>query len=286
MNRSTVIRLIPAGIALAALTALAAILKRGHVPDREGESTMSRPADERPKNYGEEGQAHSASWGYTGDTGPAHWGDLAPEFAVCKNGGSQSPIDLTDAPEVKPHELEFRYAPVPLEIVNNGHTIQVNYSSGSTLIAGGKEYKLLQFHFHRLSEHTVSGQPADMELHFVHQDAAGGLAVVGVLLNSGRHNQALEQVWAHMPTETDDKQIVAGTTINAADLLPANLSYFSYVGSLTTPPCSEDVRWFVLRNVVELSPAQLDRFAALYPDNARPVQPLNGRAVSYSQASE
>lgn len=252
---------------------------RGERGKAESMETQRAASDGQEEN-------HEVTWSYTGEIGPAQWGDLSPAFAACKLGESQSPIDLSDAPNVRPHELEFRYAPAPLEIVNNGHTIQVNYSSGSTLIAGGKEYALVQFHFHRLSEHTVSGQPADMELHLVHQDAAGGLAVVGVLLNSGRHNQALEQVWAHMPTAADDKQLVAGTTINAADLLPANLSYFSYVGSLTTPPCSEGVRWFVLRNVVGLSPAQLDQFAALYPDNARPVQPLNGRAITYSQASE
>ncbi len=233
-----------------------------------------------------EDESHSVTWGYTGDIGPAQWGDLSPAFAACKLGESQSPIDLADVPNVRPHELEFRYGPVPLEIVNNGHTIQVNYAPGSILMDGGNEFALVQFHFHRLSEHTVSGQPTAMELHIVHQDAAGGLAVVGVLLTSGRHNPSLEQVWANMPTETDEKRVVAGTTINAADLLPADLSYFSYMGSLTTPPCSEDVRWYVLRDLVEVSPAQIDRFAALYPDNARPTQPLNGREVFNSQQSD
>ena len=228
-------------------------------------------------------EGHAVNWGYTGDIGPAQWGDLSPAFAACKLGESQSPIDLADAPNVRPHELEFRYAAAPLEIANNGHTIQVNYAPGSTLIDGGKEFALVQFHFHRLSEHTVSGQPTAMELHLVHQDAAGGLAVVGVLLTSGRHNRSLDQVWTNMPTGTDEKRVVAGATVNAAELLPADLSYFSYMGSLTTPPCSEDVRWYVLRDLVEVSPAQIERFAVLYPDNARPTQPLNGRVVSYSQ---
>ena len=251
---------------------------------REREKTGSMETQQSASG-GEDG-SHAVNWGYTSDIGPAQWGDLSPAFAACKLGESQSPIDLADAPNVRPHELEFRYEPVPLEIVNNGHTIQVNYPPGSTLIDGGKEYALVQFHFHRLSEHTVSGRPTAMELHLVHQDADGGLAVVGVLLTSGRHNRSLEVVWANMPAEVDEKRLVTGSTVNAEDPLPANLSYFSYMGSLTTPPCSEGVRWYVLRDVIEVSPAQIDRFAALYPDNARPTQPLNGREVSYSQAKE
>lgn len=202
---------------------------------------------------------------------------------MCKIGVSQSPIDLAGAAAARPHELAFRYAAVPLEIVNNGHTVQVDYAPGSALIVGGKEYALLQFHFHRLSEHTVNGRPADMEMHLVHQDADGNLAVVGVFLNSGRHNDALDQVWANVPTQEGKMRRVAGATFNVADLLPAETSYYSYVGSLTTPPCTEGVRWTVFQNPVEVSPAQLDRFAALYPDNARPTQPLNGRMISFSR---
>lgn len=262
------------------------VLSACDVAQVRGERGKSESMEKQQAASNEEDRSHTVTWGYTGDIGPAHWGDLSPAFAACKLGEAQSPIDLADAPNVRPHELEFRYGPVPLEVVNNGHTIQVNYTPGSTLVASGKEYALVQFHFHHLSEHTVSGRPTDMELHFVHQDADGGLAVVGVLLTSGRHNPSLEQVWANMPTDKDEKRFVAGATINAKDLLPANLSYFSYLGSLTTPPCSEGVSWYVLRDGIEVSPAQIDRFAALYPDNARPTQPLNGRAVSYSQATE
>lgn len=224
-------------------------------------------------------------WGYAGDNGPAHWGDLSPAFAACKLGLAQSPIDLTGDAQTRPHDLAFRYAPAPLEIVDNGHTIQVDYPPGSTLVSGGREYALLQFHFHRLSEHTLDGQSTDMELHLVHQDADGNAAVVGVLLNAGQRNEALQPVWAHVPAAKGEKRRVAGAAIDAADLLPANLSYYSYVGSLTTPPCSEGVRWFVLSSPVEVSPEQLAQFAAFYPDNARPIQPLNGRPVFFSQAT-
>jgi carbonic anhydrase len=219
-----------------------------------------------------------------GDTGPAHWGDLSPDFATCKLGVSQSPIDLTDAAAETPHQLEFRYAPSPLTVVNTGHTIQVDIAPGSTLVADGEEFALQQFHFHRLSEHSVDGQAADVELHLVHADYAGNLAVVGVFLVIGRQNLALEPVWAHIPEQADAKQVVEGAEINAADLLPADHSYYSYTGSLTTPPCSEGVRWFVLQSPVEVSQEQENRFAAFYPGNARPTQPLNGRQVFYSRA--
>jgi len=231
---------------------------------------------------GEDG-THAVTWGYAGDIGPAQWGDLSPAFAACKLGVSQSPIDLTSDTEAKPHDLDFRYASVPLEIINNGHTIQVNYAPGNVLLSGGRQLALVQFHFHHLSEHTVDGKPTDMEMHLVHQDAAGNLAVVGVFLAAGQQNEALQPVWAHMPAAVGEERQVEGVTVNAADLLPADLSYYSYVGSLTTPPCSEGVHWFVLQRPVEVSPEQIDRFAALYPDNARPTQPLNERTLYLSQ---
>ena len=231
-------------------------------------------------------QLVAVSWGYSGDTGPVRWGDLSPVFATCRDGVSQSPIDLTGNTAPKLHDLAFQYVSSPLEIVNNGHTILVNYAPGSVLISDGKQYALQQFHFHRLSEHTVDGQPADMELHLVHRDAAGNLAVVGVFLTAGRHNEALQQVWANMPAEKSEKRLVEGVSVNASDLLPADQSYYSYTGSLTTPPCSEGVRWFVLNRPVEVSPEQLARFAALFPDIARPAQPLNDRTVFYSQPAD
>ena len=234
----------------------------------------------------DETQLVAVSWGYSGDTGPARWGDLSPVFAACRDGVSQSPVDLTGNTQPKPHDLAFQYVSSPLEIVNNGHMIQANYAPGSMLNSDGRQYALLQFHFHRLSEHTVDGQPADMEVHLVHRDAAGNLAVVGVFLTAGRHNEALQQVWANMPAEKSKKRLVDGVTVNAADLLPADQSYYSYSGSLTTPPCSEGVRWFVLKRPVEVSPEQLARFEAFFTDIARPAQPLNDRTVFFSQPAD
>ena len=230
-------------------------------------------------------QLVAVPWSYDGDAGPAHWADLSPAFATCRDGVSQSPVDLTGNTEPKPRDLAFQYVSSPLAIVNNGHTIQANYAPGSVLISDGKHYTLLQFHFHRLSEHTVDGRPADMEMHLVHRDADGNLAVVGVFLTVGQHNEALHQVWANVPAEKSGKRLVDGVTVNAADLLPADLAYFSYTGSLTTPPCSESVRWFVMKRPVEVSLEQLAMFAALFPDNARPTQPLNERTVFFSQSA-
>ena len=225
----------------------------------------------------------ATQWSFAGDTGPEHWGDLSPAFAKCKNGVSQSPVDLTGDTEPRPHDLAFQYVSSPLEIVNNGHTIQVNFAPGSKLITEGKQHVLLQVHFHHLSEHTVDGRPAAMEMHLVHQGADGSLAVVGVLVAEGRHNEALQRVWDNMPTQKGEKRLVEGTTVDATDLLPADLAYYSYEGSLTTPPCTEGVSWYVLRKPVEVSAEQLAQFAVLYADNARPTQPLNGRSLFFSQ---
>ena len=268
-----------------AVTGGVAILSACDMTQIRGERAKSELTDTPQAATDKEDKEHAVTWGYAGDIGPAQWGDLSPAFAACKLGESQSPIDLTSDTEAKPHDLEFRYASSPLEIINNGHTIQVNYAPGNMLLSGGRQFALVQFHFHHLSEHTVDGQPADMELHLVHQDDTGNLAVVGVFIAAGQQNDALQPVWAHMPADVGAvRQVqVQGVTVNAADLLPADLTYYSYVGSLTTPPCSEDVRWYVLAAPIEVSPAQVGRFAALYPDNARPTQPLNERIVYLSQ---
>lgn len=268
-----------------AVTGGAVVLSACDLAQIRGEGTKTALTETPQAASGEEDGTHAVTWGYAGDIGPAHWGDLSPAFAACKLGESQSPIDLTSDIEAKPHDLAFRYASTPLEIINNGHTIQVDYAPGSALLSGGRQFALVQFHFHHMSEHTVDGKPADMEMHLVHRDTAGNLAVVGVFLAAGQQNEALQPVWAHMPVAAGEERQVQGVTINAADLLPADLAYYSYIGSLTTPPCSEDVRWFVLCSPVEVSPEQIDRFAALYPDNARPTQPLNERTLFLSQTA-
>lgn len=224
-----------------------------------------------------------AAWGYEGDTGPAHWGALTPQYALCRLGVSQSPIDLTADTIAKPHDLAFHYADSPFEIVDTGHTIQVSCGPGNKLCAGERQYDLQQFHFHHRSEHTRDGVLSDMEVHFVHSDARGHLAVVGILLTAGPQNDFVHRLWKHLPTAPGQKKIVDGGTGNITDLLPTDRSYFSYSGSLTTPPCTENVSWFVFPSPVAVSGEQIARFTALYPNNARPTQPLHDRVVYFSQ---
>ena len=223
------------------------------------------------------GEGHE--WSYAGANGPSHWGDLDAKNSACKLGHEQSPIDIRSTQKDEPQPIEFNYRPSPLKIMNNGHTIQIDYAPGSTLSVGGQEYEVLQFHFHQPGEHRVQGRAYDMEMHIVHKDAQGHTAVVAVLMRKGNENPSLQGLWTHLPPAPGPKQRIAQASINVADLLPAGRSYYAFEGSLTTPPCTEGVRWFVLKSPVEISPDQLAVFAQLYPNNARPLQAANERKV-------
>jgi carbonic anhydrase len=223
-------------------------------------------------------------WGYEGEVGPEHWGDLSPDFAACAQGKEQSPVDIPATAPVNPPGLSFNYQPSPLSIVNNGHAIQVNADPGSDLAVGGATYFLTQFHLHSLSEHALNGEHTPMELHLVHKDASGHLAVIGVMIVEGAENPAYEPVLAHMPVAEGEPQVISGTTVNAGDLLPADRRYYRYNGSLTTPPCTEGVTWFIMAAPVELSTGQIAAFQSRYGDNYRPVQPLNTRTFLLTSA--
>ena len=226
-----------------------------------------------------------AHWSYSGATGPAKWSTLEADFSTCANGKSQSPIDIRHEAvhDARLPAIQFAYQPVPLKIVDNGHTIQVDYAPGSFITIGDKRYELVQFHFHHPSEEKIEGQGFDMVAHLVHKDAAGKLAVVAVLFAPGAGNPLLDTLWSNAPREANHESSPGTARINAADLLPKDRSYYSLTGSLTTPPCTEGVSWFVLRHPRSLSSAQLEVFARRYPMNARPVQPLNGRDISASR---
>lgn len=217
-------------------------------------------------------------WSYGGAANPTQWGRLGHDFALCEVGRDQSPIDIDDAVDGTPANIEFNYAPTPLVVVNNGHTVQVNYEAGSTVNISGEEYELLQMHFHTPSEHTVSGKAAAMELHLVHRNQEGQLGVIGVMMEQGDAHPVIEEIWQRIPEE-EGINAVKGATINAADLLPNGVTYFSYAGSLTTPPCSEQVKWHVLAQTIQVSEEQIAAFESLYQMNARPVQPTNGRII-------
>lgn len=217
-------------------------------------------------------------WGYSGDESPEHWGDLSPEFETCKLGQNQSPINLIEMSVNRSNSFSFVYNYTPLKIINNGHTIQFNYQEGSSLTIGNKSYELLQFHFHTPSEHKVEGKSYPMEVHLVHKSQDDQLAVIGVFLKEGEYNPFIETLWSNIPTQKGE-QTIRGITLNASALLPQNKSYYHYNGSLTTPPCTEAVNWYVLKQPIEISSEQLSKFQSIYNGNARPVQPLNQRVI-------
>ncbi|MCB9942559.1 MAG: carbonic anhydrase family protein [Geminicoccaceae bacterium] len=238
------------------------------------------PKHEAPSSHGASKGGGGGHWSYSGPDGPEHWGDLSPDYKACATGKAQSPIDLASARRGVHEDLQFHYGRVPLQIRNNGHTLQIDYAPGSWLDIEGMRYELLQFHIHAPSEHVVDGRSAPMEVHLVHQNRHGQLAVVGVMIDAGPMNPVLAAMEAYKPPE-GPPAVVPGVFVNAADLLPPRHDYFRYTGSLTTPPCSEGVAWHVLDQPMTTSLDNLrDLAAAMPPHNARPAQALNGRRVT------
>jgi carbonic anhydrase len=218
-------------------------------------------------------------WSYEGESGPANWGKLDPKFVMCDIGRNQSPVDLSRFTEAELPPMKMHYKTSASDIVNNGHTLQVNYAPGSTLVVDGREFELKQFHFHAPSENTLNGKHFPLEGHLVHADKDGNLAVVAVMFNEGADNPLLSQLWQHVPPKKGDQSpLPAG--LNVKTLLPTLHSHYAFNGSLTTPPCSEGVRWLVIKQPATASKAQVERFSGTIGEaNNRPVQPLNARAV-------
>jgi carbonic anhydrase len=218
-------------------------------------------------------------WTYEGAEGPEHWGELDEAFALCGIGKSQSPIDVTNASVEDLANLSFHYQPSEVNILNNGHTVQVNYDSGSYMELDGVRYDVLQFHHHAPSEHALNGKLYAAEFHIVHKNADGGLAVVGILVEEGAENPAFAAYINNLPVEKSDVKD-AGVTIDVADFLPTIQTTYRYSGSLTTPPCSEGVKWNLLTTPIEMSAAQLTALENLFEHgNNRPVQPLLDRTL-------
>jgi len=227
----------------------------------------------------DKGKGHH--WGYAGEGAPARWGQLDPGFSACGAGSEQSPVDLDGSVEAAYPPVEVAFRPMPLSLVNNGHTLQVNCQPGSASTIGGKDYQLLQFHFHHPSEHLLRGTALAMECHFVHRAADGNFAVLGVFIRPGAENAALAPIWAAAPAQAGEA--APGTPIDPATLLPTKRSFFRYMGSLTTPPCSEGINWVVFDTPIEASPRQIQAFAALFPPtNARPPQALQRRFLLHA----
>ena len=272
MTVSIRVSLLLSAVAMAGLTAaFSAPPQQDHAAPAPGPST-SEVADTKAS------PAHATHWSYGGEGGPDRWGDLAPENQPCAIGDQQSPIDLASALSANAPVPTPRWTSVHgAQVVNNGHTLQVNVTGPGGLKLGGKDYALKQFHFHHPSEHTIDGKSFPLEVHFVHAAADGDLAVIGVMFEPGAVNPALNPIWAVAPAKEGTAE--AAGEIDLGAFLPKDASLYRYEGSLTTPPCSETVRWTVMSAPITASPSQIAAFAQLFPMNARPVQPLNRRFV-------
>lgn len=226
---------------------------------------------------------HDEHWGYKGETGAEHWGELNNEYQLCATGLSQSPVNISNAILNPGPPLEFNYKNTPLNIVNNGHTLQVNYEPGSYLKKGEESFQLLQFHFHTPSEHQVLKKPFDMEMHLVHKNKKNQLAVVAVMLEVSDANPDLKSLWEYLPAEINHPVNKSDISINALNILPDKREYLYYPGSLTTPPCSEGVQWYILNKAIPVSKKQVSQFKELIDFNSRPVQPIHERKIYKAQ---
>jgi len=228
--------------------------------------------------------AHAAgpAWSYSGPTGPQAWGQLSPLYSLCESGRRQSPIDIRDGLRVDLEPVQFDYKPGFFSIIDNGHTVDVQLAAGSGIELGGRRYELTGFHFHLPSEERVEGRGFEMSIHLVHRDARGRLAFVALLAEEGEEHPAVQQVWNHLPLEKREL-VAAPVEFDPAALLPSDRRYYTYMGSLTTPPCTEGVLWIVLQQPIRISPEQRAIFVRLYPMNARPVQPTSDRLIKQSR---
>jgi carbonic anhydrase len=229
----------------------------------------------------EDAHENDPHWTYEGEAGPEHWAELSPKYEKCGTGTRQTPIDLASS-EVVPmglEDVEFQYATAGASVVNNGHTVQVNVPEGNAIVLDGVSYGLVQFHFHTPSEHTIDGASYPLELHLVHKDGSGNLAVVGVMLEKGEKNPVLSQVWGKSLPKSEGKEVALKSPIDLNALLPSDRAAYRYLGSLTTPPCSEGVKWIVMKSSVTMTTKQIAAFKKLFPMNARPLQPINARSI-------
>ncbi len=246
---------------------------------RKARAARSQPQEQPPPPAIAHGYAH---WSYEGEGAPANWAKLRGDYATCGSGRRQSPIDIRDGIRVDLEPIAFDYKLSQFRIVDNGHTIEVNVGEGSSISVMGRTYRLQRFSFHRPGEERINGRTFDMGIQFEHQDDEGRKAVVAVLLEKGAENPLIQTLWNNLPLEVD-QDVGPAVAIDLKALLPENRAYYTYMGSLTTPPCTEDVLWMVLKQSMPISADQVAIFARLYKNNARPVQPSNGRLIKESR---
>ena len=223
----------------------------------------------------------SNTWSYEGETGPANWGKINPAWAKCGSGNRQSPIDIRDGMKVELEQITFDYHPSTFNVTDNGHTVQVMVGGGNFLTVQNRMYELIQFHFHRPSEERINGKGYEMVVHLVHKDGEGRIAMLALLLERGKPQPVIQTVWNNLPLEKLET-LAPAVVLDPMELLPARRDYFTFMGSMTTPPCQEGVLWLVMKEPVQASPAQLALFSRLYPLNSRPIQPGSGRIIKES----
>ena len=239
-------------------------------------------ANEKPVASAEhEIKHHAAHWGYEGETGPSHWGEMSDKFKLCSSGENQSPINIKSQFDVELPPIEFDYSAKATKILNNGHTIQVDIASGSRIHADGKTFELKQFHFHTPSENTIDGQHFPLEAHFVHRSEDKQYAVVAVMFKEGAANPLLERIWEKMPEKARESvSITPDMGLNYATLQPEDKDYYRFNGSFTTPPCTEGVYWNVFKKPLTASKEQIAKFLkVMHHPNNRDIQNIYARVV-------
>jgi len=225
--------------------------------------------------------AHKAKWGYTGKYSPPHWGEIKKEFSVCSKGKMQTPINIVSTQDIDIKDLIFNYNTKSTNIINNGHTIQVNIAPGSTVNIDETDYELKQFHFHVPSENNINGQKYALEGHFVHAAKDGKLAVVAVMFKEGKENPVLKKIWSKFPLKTNHTKLINLSADEIKAIMPSNKAYYKFMGSLTTPPCSENVKWNVFKTPMTISKEQVKQFFDIFGhSNNRPIQDTNNRTIS------
>jgi carbonic anhydrase len=248
--------------------------------DKHGDAKQGKGHGEDKAAKGEPAAAPAeqkhVNWSYSG---VQQWHKLSKDFAACAEGKRQSPIDIREGVRVQLEPIKFNYQASPLRILNNGHTVQVAYQPGSSIVIGDVSYELVQFHFHHPAEERVNGRQYDMVAHLVHKSKDDRLAVVAVLLFAGEENEFIKTLWNYLPLDVGLEENLASVMIDVKQLLPKLRGYYTYMGSLTTPPCTEGVRWIVMRTPVQMSRTQVTTFSRLYQMNARPLQASNGRLI-------
>lgn len=239
------------------------------------------PKAEAPERPAAPDYSH-VRWGYGGLGAPENWGRLSGG-ATCGTGKRQSPIDIRGGIRVDLEPIRFDYRPSQFRITDSGHTVEVDVAEGNHITVLGRAWQLTQIQFHRPSEERVNGKTFEMSVHLVHRDFANNIAVVAVLIDRGPEHPSIQTLWNHLPLDTGLSVEPPNATVDLAKLLPERREYYTYMGSLTTPPCTENVLWMVFKDPIMVSPEQIGIFARLYPNNARPIQPMHDRLIKESR---